>query len=71
MVKWKPSQTQQSGVISRTFDFFNDELTELQKQPDCPDEFIFESFYIIKNLLPPDSFHSKERHHKSDNPSFH
>tara|TARA_B100001250_G_scaffold401468_1_gene413389 strand:+ start:369 stop:509 length:141 start_codon:yes stop_codon:yes gene_type:complete len=42
MNKWNPSQEQQSGLISRTFDFLLDELTELQEELDCPDEFIYD-----------------------------
>ena len=69
MSKWIPSQVQQSGSINRTFEFFNDELTEMQKELDCPDEFICEFLDIVKNRWSPDSCHSKARQHKKDNPS--
>ena len=68
MTKWKPSQEQKSGVISRTFDFFIDELTELQEELDCPDEFIQEFLEVIKNRWLSDSCHSKARQNKRDNP---
>ena len=68
MNKWKPSHEQQSGSISRTFDFFMDELTELQEELDCPDEFIFDFLEVIRNRWSSDSCHSKARHHKKDNP---
>ena len=69
MDKWTPSQNQKSGLISRTFDFFIDELAELQEELDCPDEFICDFLEIVKNRWSPDSCHSKARQHKRDNPS--
>ena len=69
MGKWTPSQKQKSGLISRTFDFFIDELAELQEELDCPDEFICDFLEIVKNRRSPDSCHSKARQHKRDNPS--
>jgi len=69
MGKWTPSQKQKSGLISRTFDFFIDELAELQEELDCPDEFIYDFLEIVKNRWSPDSCHSKARQHKRDNPS--
>ena len=68
MKKWKPSQDQQTGSISRTFDFFMDELTELQEELDCPDEFIYEFLEVLRNRWSSDSCHSKARQHKRDNP---
>ena len=68
MDKWSPSQEQQSGAISRTFDFFIDELTELQEELDCPDEFIHDFLEFIRNRWSSDSCHSKARQHKRDNP---
>ena len=69
MAKWIPSQKQKSGLISRTFEFFIDELAELQDELDCPDEFIFDFLEVVKNRWSPDSCHSKARQHKRDNPS--
>ena len=69
MVKWNPSQVEQSGLISKTFELFNKELTELQEQLNCPDEFILDFLDVIKNRWSPDSCHSRARQHKRDNPS--
>ena len=69
MDKWIPSQKQQSGLISRTFEFFNDELAELQEELDCPDEFICDFLDVVKTRWSPDSCHSKARRHKRDNPN--
>ena len=68
MTKWKPSQDQQSGSIGRTFDFFIDELTELQEELVCPDEFIYDFLEVIRNRWSSDSCHSKARQHKRENP---
>ena len=68
MYKWTPTQEQQSGCISRTFDFFIDELTELQDELDCPDEFISNFLEILKNRWAADSCHSKQRLHKRNHP---
>ena len=70
MKKWKPSQDQQTGSISRTFDFFMDELTELQEELDCPDEFIHDFLEVISNRWSADNCHSKVRQNKRENPSF-
>ena len=69
MNKWKPSQEQQLGSISRTCDFFMDELTELQEELDCPDEFIYDFLEVIRNRWLSNSCHSKTRQHKRDNPN--
>ena len=69
MGKWSPSKNQQSGSIVRTFDFFIDELTELQEELNCPDEFIYDFLEAIKNRWSSDSCHSRIRRHKRDNPS--
>ena len=69
MDKWIPSQKQKSGSISRTFEFFIDELAELQDELDCPDEFIYDFLEVVKNRWSPDSCHSKARQHKRNNPS--
>ena len=70
MKNWNPSQEQQLGLISRTFDFFIDELTELQEELDCPDEFIYNFLEIVRNHWSSHSCYSKVRQHKRDNPSF-
>ena len=69
MKKWSPSHYQQSGLIMTTFDSFIDELTELQEELDCPDEFIFDFLEEIRNRWSRDSCHSKVRQHKRDNPN--
>ncbi len=69
MERWISSQNQQSGLISRTFEFFNNELAEFQEELDCPDEFICDFLDVIRNRWSPDSCFSKARQHKRDNQS--
>ena len=69
MNKWNPSHEQQLGSITRIFDFFVDELKELQEELDCPDEFIYDFLEAIRNRWSSDSCHSKARQHKIDNPN--
>ncbi len=69
MERWHPTQDQQSGKISRSFDFFIDELNELQEYLDCPDEFIYDFLEVIKDRWSSDSCHSKVRLHKKNNPT--
>ena len=66
--KWQPTQDQQTGPISRVFDFFTEELIELQEELDCPDEFIYDFLEVIRNRWSPDSCHAKARQNKRDNP---
>ena len=68
MDKWKPTQKQQSGPITRTFDFFTDELNDLQEELNCPDDFIYNFLEVVRNQWSPDSCHSKARQHKKNNP---
>ena len=68
MDKWKPTQEQQSGPITRTFDFFTDELNDLQEELNCPDDFIYNFLEVIRNQSSPDSCHSQQKQHKRDNP---
>ena len=68
MDKWKPTQEQQSGPITRTFDFFTDELNDLQEELNCPDDFIYNFLEVVRNQWSSDSCYSKARQHKRDNP---
>ena len=70
MNRWIPSKKQQSGIINKTFESINYELIQLQKELDCPDEFVCDFIEVVKNYWSPNSCHSKARQHKRDNPSF-
>ena len=66
MKNWIPSDQPQ---LSIAFEYFNDELSESRETLDCHDEFICSFLDVIKNPWSPNSFHSKARQHKRDNPS--
>ena len=53
--KWKPTEEQNTGPISRVSEFFIDELTELQEELDCPDKFIYDFMEAIRNRWSPDN----------------
>ena len=66
--KWKPTEDQQAGVISRVNEFFTDELNELQEELNCPDEFIYDLLEEIQSQWSSESCYSKARQNKRDNP---
>ena len=66
--KWKPTEEQNTGPISRVSEFFIDELNELQEELECPDEFIYDFMEAIRNRGSPDSCHSQARNLKRENP---
>tara|TARA_Y100001968_G_C18818266_1_gene463408 strand:+ start:207 stop:425 length:219 start_codon:yes stop_codon:yes gene_type:complete len=66
--KWKPTQEQQLGAISRTFDSFTNQLTELQDELYCPDEFIYDFLEVIRNCWSEESCHTKMRKLKKIDP---
>ena len=47
--KWKPTEEQNTGPISRVYELFIDELNELQEELDCSDNFIYEFMEAIRN----------------------
>ena len=69
MHKWTPSQKQQSGLLNKSFENFNEELSHLQKELDCPDEFICDFLEVVKKHWSPKSCHSRARQHKRYNPN--
>ena len=40
--KWVPSQQENLGVITTVYESIKDKLSELQKETDCPDFFIYD-----------------------------
>ena len=62
--KWKPTEGQNNGPISRVAEFFIDELNELQEELDCPDEFIYDLLEAIRNRWSRESCHTAVRKQK-------
>ena len=67
MDQWNPSHAQQSGPISKKFNFFIEELTKLQNELNCPDEFIYDFLEVVRNRWSSDSCHARARQHKRNN----
>ena len=65
--KWAPSQEENLGIISSVYEFIKEELTELQKETECPDSFIYDFIGKIQNEWHPESCHSLVRNKKSKN----
>ena len=68
--KWKPTEEQNTGPISRVAEFFIDELNEMQEELDCPDEFICDFLEAIKDFWTPDSCHAQWRKIKTENSDY-
>ena len=66
--EWTPSKEQSEGVVTRAIEFFLDELTEMQEDLDCPDEFIFDLLGAIRDRWSPESCHARMRELKNKNP---
>ncbi len=67
MTDWKPTQDQQTGVISGVHEFIIDELNELQEALHCPDEFIYDFLEEIQSQWSSKSCHYKAKQHKLEN----
>tara|TARA_Y100001968_G_scaffold188342_1_gene172668 strand:- start:1090 stop:1302 length:213 start_codon:yes stop_codon:yes gene_type:complete len=65
--KWKPTEEQNTGPISRVSEFFIDELNELQEELDCPDEFIYAFIEAIRNRWSFESCHAQVKKLKREN----
>ena len=65
--KWAPSQEDNLGIITSVYEHIKDELSELQKETECPDFFIFEFNGNIQNEWHPNSCHSLVRNKKRNN----
>ena len=63
---WEPTNEQNIEIISRTYEFIKDELSELQEVTDCPDTFIYEFIGRIQHEWHPESCHALARNHKKN-----
>jgi len=68
--KWKPTEEQNIGPISRVSESFIHELIELQEELDCPDEFIYDFMEAVRNHWSPDSCLSVVRQCRRENPDY-
>ena len=64
---WTPTQEDNLGIITRVYEFINEELYELQEATECPDSFIYDFIGRIQNEWHPKSCHSLVRNKKRNN----
>ncbi len=63
---WTPSEDQNEGPITRTYELIHDEKDRLQKELKCPDEFIHDFLEAIRDHYSPTSCFARIRHHKGN-----
>ena len=68
--KWSPSQEENLGIITSVYEHIKEELSELQKQTECPDSFIYDFIGNIQNEWHPNSCHSLVRNKKKEQLNF-
>ena len=66
VMTWEPTNEQNIGIISRVYEFIEEELTELQEEIECPDTFIYDFIGRIQKEWHPESCHSLARNHKKN-----
>ena len=65
--KWVPSKEENLGIITSIYEFIKEELSELQKEIECHDTFIYDFIGRIQNEWHPESCQSKVRNKKRKN----
>ncbi len=61
---WSPTQEENLGIITNTYEIIKKTLSELQQETGCPDSFVYEFIGKIKNEWHPKSCHSLVRNKK-------
>ncbi len=61
---WTPTEEDSLGIVTNVYEFIKEELSELQKETGCPDEFIYNFLGQIQNEWHPKSCHSRVRKKK-------
>ena len=64
--KWTPTQKENLGIITTTYECIKEELSKLQKETECPDSFIYDFIGKIQNEWHPKSCHSDVRNKKNN-----
>ena len=65
--KWTPSQKENLGIITSVYESIKEGLSELQKETECPDSFIYDFIGNIQKEWHPESCHSIVRNKKRKN----
>jgi len=63
---WTPSDEQNNGIITETYELINAKLHYLKAQTDCPDEFIYKFVGAIQKQWHPSSCQSIAKRSRKD-----
>ena len=63
---WTPSQEENFGIITKTYELINAKLRYLKAETDCPDEFIHKFIGAIQKEWHPSSCQSIARRSRKD-----
>ena len=64
--EWTPSQKENNGIITKTYELINEKLHHLKAETDCPDEFIHKFVGAIQKEWHPSSCQSIARTSRKD-----
>ncbi len=64
MSEWSPTEKQKEGPITRSYELVHSEIELLQKELDCPDEFIYDFLEAIRDHYSPTSCFARIRKSK-------
>ena len=67
-LNWTPSQEENNGIITKTYELIIEKLHYLRKETNCPDEFIYKFVGEIQKEWHPSSCQSIARLSKKINP---
>ena len=59
--RWQPTNYQKERLISSTKNYITQKLEDLQRELECPDEFIFDFIKDIQKDWDPDSYKLKAK----------
>jgi len=63
---WTPSQEENNGIITKTYELINEKLRHLKAETDCPDQFIYKFVGAIQKEWHPTSCQSIARNSRKD-----
>ena len=63
---WTPTNKENNGVITKTYEFINEKLHYLKAETDCPDEYIYKFIGAIQKEWHPSSCQSIARKSRKD-----
>ncbi len=69
MAEWFPSEEQKEGIINHSYVSVHEEMERLQRELNCPDEFIYDFLEAIRDHYSPTSGFAKIRQSLKINPT--